>query len=136
MNKNIPEALRRAVAERALYRCEYCRRPEIDSFIRYQSDHIISRKHKGKTSLNNLAHACPICNNAKGSDLATVLEEEGQLIRLFHPRKDDWFAHFYVEDGLILPKTEIGEATINLLKLNDVNRILERLDLIEAGLFP
>ena len=98
MNKNIPEALRRAVAERALHRCEYCRRPEIDAFIRYQSDHIISRKHRGKTTLNNLAHACPICNNAKGSDLATVLEEEGQLIRLFHPRKDDWFAHFYVSN--------------------------------------
>jgi HNH endonuclease len=136
MSKNIPDAIRREVANRAHYKCEYCRRPEIDAFIRYQSDHIISRKHGGKTILENLAHTCPICNNAKGSDLSTILNNEEKLIRLFHPRKDNWFDHFDVEDGAIIPKTEIGEATIKLLKLNDVNRILERLDLIEAGLFP
>jgi 5-methylcytosine-specific restriction endonuclease McrA len=136
MSKNIPETLRRAVAIRANYCCEYCRRPEMDGFIRYQSDHIISRKHGGKTVLENLAHTCPICNNCKGSDLSTVLGVADKLIRLFHPRKDHWFDHFKVEDGLILPKTEVGEATIKLLKFNEVNRILERLDLIEAGLFP
>jgi HNH endonuclease len=136
MSKNIPDAIRREVANRAHYKCEYCRRPEIDAFIRYQSDHIISRKHGGKTILENLAHTCLICNNAKGSDLSTILNNEEKLIRLFHPRKDNWFDHFDVEDGAIIPKTEIGEATIKLLKLNDVNRILERLDLIEAGLFP
>ena len=136
MSKNIPEPLRRAVAVRAQYRCEYCRRPEMDSFIRYQSDHIISRKHGGQTILENLAHACPLCNNAKGSDLSTILEEEGELIRLFHPRKDNWLTHFEVEEYQILPKTDIGAATIKLLKLNDVNRILERIDLVEAGLFP
>jgi HNH endonuclease len=136
MSKNIPDSLRREVAIRAVYRCEYCRRPEVDGFIRYQSDHIISRKHGGKTILENLAHTCPICNNAKGSDLSTILTDENTLIRLFHPRKDNWFEHFEVSDGLIVPKTDVGEATIKLLKLNDVNRILERLDLIEAGLFP
>ena len=136
MSKNIPESLRKAVADRAHYRCEYCRRPEADAFIRYQSDHIISRKHKGKTTFDNLAHSCPLCNNAKGSDLATILEEDGPLIRLFNPRKDDWFTHFYIEDCQILPKTDIGAATIELLKLNDISRILERMDLIEAGLFP
>lgn len=136
MSKNIPDPLRRATAIWAHYRCEYCRRPEMDSFIRFQSDHIISRKHGGKTILENLAHACPVCNNAKGSDLATILENEENLIRLFNPRKDDWFSHFRVENGLILSKTDIGEATVKLLKLNDINRILERLDLIEAGLFP
>lgn len=136
MSKNIPEALRREVAVRANYRCEYCRRPETDGFIRYQSDHIISRKHGGKTILENLAHTCPICNNYKGSDLSTVLGDENKLIRLFHPRKDNWFDHFRVGDGLIIAKNDIGEATAKLLKLNEVNRILERLDLIEAGLFP
>ena len=56
MSINIPEALRREVAIRAKYRCEYCRRPELDSFIRYQSDHIISRKHGGKTILYSIGH--------------------------------------------------------------------------------
>lgn len=136
MSKKIPESLRRATAIRANHRCEYCRRPEMDSFIGYQSDHIIARKHGGKTILENLAHACSICNNAKGSDLSTILENKEILIRLFNPRKDDWFAHFEVEDGVFLPKTDVAEATIKLLKLNEIERILERLDLIEAGLFP
>lgn len=136
MSKNIPDALRREVAIRAGYRCEYCRRPEVDSFIRYQSDHIISRKHGGPTALSNLAHTCPLCNNAKGSDLATILEDDEKLIRLFHPRKDHWFDHFEVINGQILGKTDIGEATVKLLKFNDLERIMERMDLIEAKLFP
>jgi hypothetical protein len=136
MSKNIADSIRRKVAIRAHYRCEYCRRPEMDSFIRYQSDHITSRKHGGKTVLENLAHTCPVCNNGKGTDLSTILTENSPLIRLFNPRKDDWFEHFEVEEGQILPKTDIGAATIKLLKMNEVNRILERLDLIKAGLFP
>ena len=136
MSKNIPESLRKAVAKRAWFRCEYCRRPEGDSFLRFQSDHIISRKHGGQTTLENLAHTCPVCNNNKGTDLATILENEEILVRLFNPRKQNWFDHFEVVDGEILPKTEVGAATIKMLKLNEVNRILERLDLMKAGLFP
>lgn len=136
MSQKIPDSLRRKVASRAKYRCEYCRRLETDSFIRYQSDHIISRKHGGKITFENLAHSCPICNNAKGSDLSTILNDENQLIRLFNPRKDNWFEHFEVADGMILAKTDIGEATIKLLKFNEIDRILERIDLIEASLYP
>jgi HNH endonuclease len=136
MSQKIPEQLRRQVASRAKYRCEYCRRLETDSFIRYQTDHIISRKHGGKTILENLAHSCPICNNSKGTDISTFLENEEILVHLFNPRKNNWFDHFEVEDGLIIPKTDIGAATIKLLKFNEIDRILERLDLISAGLFP
>ena len=136
MSKNIPQSLRNAVANRAEYRCEYCRRPEADSFIHYQSDHIISRKHGGKTTLKNLAWTCPVCNNHKGSDLVTILEDEDVVIRLFNPRKQDWAEHFEVINGEISGKTAIGEATVKLLKFNEPERILERLDLIKAGLFP
>jgi hypothetical protein len=136
MSQKIPESLRRQVAARAKYRCEYCRRLETDSFIRYQTDHIISRKHGGKTILENLAHSCPICNNAKGTDISTFLEDEEQLIHLFNPRKNNWFEHFEVNDGLIMPKSDVGAATIKLLKLNEIDRILERLDLTYANLYP
>ncbi len=37
---------------------------------------------------------------------------------------------------MIYGKTTIGEATIVLLDLNHTNRVLERIDLIKAGLFP
>ena len=137
MSRYIPEGIRETVAERADYRCEYCRRREADSFLKYQIDHIISLKHGGSSNLENLAFSCPICNNNKGTDLGTILENEDVLVRLFHPRKQDWFDHFEVsEDGILVPKTEIGQATIKVLELNDVNRVLERIDLIKAGLFP
>jgi len=136
MSKNIPDSLRSAVAKRADFRCEYCRRPESDSFLRYQADHILSRKHGGTTTLENLAFACPTCNNFKGTDFGTILTDEEIVVRLFNPRKQIWFDHFEVADGEIIAKTDIGVATIKILKLNEVSRILERLDLITAGLFP
>jgi hypothetical protein len=57
-------------------------------------------------------------------------------IHLFNPRKHNWFEHFEVIEGAFLPKSDIAAATIKVLDLNNINRILERLDLIEAGLFP
>jgi HNH endonuclease len=136
MSLYIADMLRRQVAIRANFRCEYCRRLETGSFIRFQADHCISRKHGGKTTFINLAHCCPLCNNAKGSDLSTVLGDQYQIIRLFNPRRDDWFEHFDVQEGLIVGITDIGEGTVKLLKMNEIDRVLERLDLIEAGLFP
>lgn len=136
MSKYIPLSVKSEVALRAGYRCEYCQRLEDDSFIKYQIDHIISRKHGGKTLLENLAYSCPICNNSKGTDIGTILENEDILIRLFNPRKHNWFDHFDVIEAIISAKTEIGAATIKVLDLNNINRILERQDLIAAGLYP
>jgi hypothetical protein len=135
-SKYIPEKLRVEVAERAGYCCEYCRRPESDSFIRYQIDHIISRKHGGLTVSENLAYSCALCNGTKGSDIGTVLQDEDIFVRLFHPRKHVWQAHFGVVEGSLEARSQVGEATIKVLDLNNINRILERLDLIDAGLFP
>ena len=135
-SKYIPDALRREVAERAAYRCEYCLRREGDSFLRYQIDHIISRKHGGLSVSDNLAYSCAVCNGNKGPNVGTVLEDGETLVRLFNPRKQNWSENFDLFEGTFLAKSKIGAATIKVLDLNNVNRILERLDLIEAGLFP
>lgn len=136
MSRKIPDTLRKTVAERANFRCEYCRRMEGDSFIKFQIDHIISRKHRGQTIEENLAFSCPICNGNKGSNIGTVLSDKTTFVRLFNPRTDNWFDHFEVSEGVIVSKTDIGEATALVLEFNTVNRILERLDLVKAGLFP
>lgn len=136
MSEYIPDLWRKEVAKRADYRCEYCRRPEADSFIKFHIDHIISLKHGGITILDNLAFSCSICNGNKGSNVGSVLQNGEVFVRLFNPRKDDWFEHFEVSEGVIYPKSEVAEATIKVLELNHLNRILERLDLIAAGLFP
>ncbi len=135
-SRYIPDVIRQEVAERANYRCEYCLRRESDSFIRYQIDHIISRKHGGLTISENLAYSCPVCNGNKGPNVGTVLQDEEIFVRLFNPRKHNWDKHFDLAEGTFVAKSKIGEATIKVLDLNNINRILERLDLIATGLFP
>jgi 5-methylcytosine-specific restriction endonuclease McrA len=127
MSQKIPQSIRNMVAVRANYCCEYCRIPEIDSYYGFQVDHILSRKHDGKTLLENLAYACPDCNRYKGSDLGTYLDDSYQFTRFFHPRLDDWAFHFETqESGLIIDKTAIGLATIKIFGINHPDRIIER----------
>ena len=66
MGSYISAELRRAVAERADYLCEYCLIHEEDTVFGCQVDHIISEKHNGETSIDNLAYACTCCNRSKG----------------------------------------------------------------------
>lgn len=57
MRRKVSSRLRRLVAQRANYRCEYCRIHEDDTFYGCQVEHIISIKHGGSNSLENLAYA-------------------------------------------------------------------------------
>lgn len=133
MNWYISEKLRLDVALLANFRCEYCRIHEDDLFFSYQIDHIISIKHGGETNLENLAYSCSMCNQNKGSNLGTYLPDSKRLVRLFHPRKDTWKTHFNVNDGEIIGKTKIGLATVKVLDLNNVDRVILRQILIESG---
>lgn len=136
MSRYIPDNLRLTVARNAHFRCEYCCIHQDDQFFTFQVDHIISLKHGGKTELINLAYTCSVCNQNKGSDLGTFLFNSKRLIRLFNPRKDSWANHFSVGYGEIIPKTLIGAATIKVLDLNQVDRIILRQALTDEGLYP
>ena len=61
--------LRKLVAKRGNYCCEYCLMPEKERPTGCQIDHIISLKHGGENSESNLAYACLNCNLNKGTDL-------------------------------------------------------------------
>jgi hypothetical protein len=125
------------VFARAGYRCEYCHLPNLDSFYRFHIEHIISRRHGGKTALDNLALACPDCNNNKGTDLGTVLIEGGAIVPFFHPRKEIWDFHFEFSDsGLIVPKAETGKATVKFFDFNNADRVIERKLMLAAGFLP
>jgi hypothetical protein len=132
----IPESLRRTIAQRADYRCEYCLSSEADSVNSFEVDHIFPLKHGGPTVLENLAYTCIICNRNKGSNLATATYPSRQPIPLFNPRTDTWLEHFGNDDGMIFGKTEIGLATIKVLDLNHVERIIERRLQIQSGSYP
>jgi hypothetical protein len=117
---------RSAVATRAGHRCEYCLIAEEDAGFRHEIDHIVSRKHGGLSGLDNLAFACVLCNRSKGSDIASIDPVAGRVTRLFHPRRDRWEDHFAIEGRFIRGFTEVGRATVSLLRLNHPDRLAER----------
>ena len=81
----ISGALRAEVRSRAKGRCEYCFVPESFALVTHEVDHIIAAKHGGATLLDNLALCCTLCNKYKGTDLASIDPETGEMCRLFHP---------------------------------------------------
>ena len=134
MSRYVSEKLAAEVIQRAGGRCEYCRISIDDTYFGGEIDHIRSLKHGGKTELDNLAFACHPCNRSKGSDLGSIYEPTGELIRFYDPRLDDWFRHFDVlSNGRIEPRTAIGTVTTAIFRFNDIERIDERLGLIELG---
>ena len=94
VSNHISDDLRRLVAARAKYLCEYCLVHEEDTYFGCEVDHIISLKHGGPTTAENLAYACAFCNRQKGSDIGSILWQTGEFIRFFNPRTDRWADHF------------------------------------------
>lgn len=133
MSHYIPETLRMLVAERANYACEYCLIAQVDTFHACHIDHIISLKHTGETTNQNLAFACQFCNRNKGSDVGTYLFDIEKFIRFYNPRKDKWTDHFYLDNGMISPKTEVAQATIKILNFNDPEAVIDRRLLLQSG---
>lgn len=71
MPANISKQLRRFVAERADYTCEYCRLSQTVALHKHEPDHIIPLQHGGGTEKDNLALACMRCNRYKGANVAS-----------------------------------------------------------------
>jgi len=131
----IPDTWRKLVAERAFFLCEYCLVHEDDTILTCPIDHVIPLKHGGLHLPENLAYSCVYCNRFKGTDIGTFLFSS-HFTRFFNPRTDAWKSHFVLDGALFLPKTAIGEATIKILKINEVERVIERQELIEEGRYP
>lgn len=133
MSTYVSAALRKQVIERADSRCEYCRFPQSVTLLAFEMEHIISEKHGGTTTLDNLALACPYCNRAKGTDLGSIDPETNQLTPFFHPRTQIWQAHFILSGATILPQTPEGRVTALIFQFNHPDRIQERAGLIAIG---
>ena len=98
MSRSVPGSVRKQVAERAGFRCEYCLLAERVAFYAFHTEHIRSIKHGGTNELTNLAYCCPDCNYHKGSDISTFLPDDETLIRFFNPLIDDIiFCHVSLE---------------------------------------
>jgi hypothetical protein len=136
MRNYISVELRRQVAERAHSLCEYCLIHESDTFYGCHVDHIISEKHGGLSTFDNLAYACALCNQAKGSDIGSLAMESNALTRFFNPRIDRWSDHFHLASFAIVHQTMIGDVTARILGFNARERIMERVLLNRFGRYP
>lgn len=132
----INAALRRSVIERAGNCCEYCLYPQTEDPFSFHIEHIISEKHEGETTLDNLCLSCSECNYAKGSDIGSIDRETGVITALFNPRTQKWVDHFRLDGGRIEPLTANGRVTVFLLRFNLRRRVSERAELIEIGRYP
>ena len=130
------ERLRERVRRRAKDACEYCKLPQTLYRARFPIDHILAKQHGGRTEFSNLALACLRCNLAKGPNLSSRDSRTRRIVRLFHPRKDKWTDHFHWDGPLLVGRTAIGRATIELLRINHPNAVVVREELIAEGAFP
>jgi len=108
------------VARRAGYRCEYCGCPADHCPDDYHVEHIQPRSKVGSDALANLAWSGQGCKNRKFTATEAQGPGSGELVRLFHPRRDGWAEHFrWSEDGRrMFGLTPVGRATISRLDLN------------------
>lgn len=135
MSRYIGLEIRKQVATRAAFLCEYCLIAEEDTFFGCEVEHIISLKHGGSSDLGNLAYACAFCNRHKGSDIGSI-SGAGEFSRFFNPRTDKWAEHFRLDEAIIQPLTVIGEVTARILRFNHSEQILERQALNAVGRYP
>ena len=123
--REVDDAVRRLVIERARRHCEYCLTHEDSVGFPHEIDHIVSRKHGGSSTLENLAYVCILCNRYKGTDIASI-DRSGRMRRFFDPRRDSWDDHFRLHGPVIQPLTSVGEVTARVLRLNAAERVVER----------
>lgn len=136
MSESVSARLRRLVFQRAQGVCEYCLIHQTDAAFSFQVDHIISRKQRGPTTSSNLALACLRCNVAKGTDPGAFIGRPPRLVCLYHPRLNCWSEHFRLNGARIMPLTDQGAATVQLLDLNSADRLLLRRALTKVGRYP
>ena len=128
-------ALERLVRQRADGRCEYCRLPQVGSYVPFEIDHIIARKHRGRTIASNLSVSCMYCNSYKGPNISGLDPATGKLTALYHPRRHKWSAHFRYEGGTLIGRTAIGRTTVEVLQINLHNLVRLREVLMASGIF-
>ncbi len=102
---------------------------EIDAA--FHVEHIVARQHRGPSTEDNLALACPGCNLHKGTNLFSLDPDSNLPVRLFDPRKDCWEDHFKRDGVRILGFTDVGRTTAWLLQFNSDLNQLQRQAILE-----
>jgi hypothetical protein len=126
-------ATRELVWRCASGRCEYCLLRQEHSQLTHHVEHIVAKQHGGSDEADNLALACHRCNLQKGPNLTGIDPLTGEVVPLFHPRRDRWVEHFFLRGARVEGLTPAGRATVYLLAMNDTRRLELRGELLQRG---
>lgn len=134
----ITAEIRRLVAARAGYCCEYCRSQEQVLGMPFEVEHIVPHSAGGATDEANLCLACPRCNRHKGIQVTGPDEETAESVPLFDPRRDRWSEHFSwsVDAQELHGLTPTGRATVAALQMNNAFMMRARRLWVLAGWHP
>jgi HNH endonuclease len=127
-----------SVALRARHICEYCHAPEVIFNFPFEVEHIVPIALAGADAVENMALACRSCNLWKSIRITSADPVNGDIVRLYNPREDQWEEHFAVvlEEGTIVGQTPIGRATVAQLRFNAPAQQLARHQWMRLSLFP
>jgi hypothetical protein len=117
------KSLRKLVVDRSDRLCEYCLIHDDDTVLGCAIDHIISLKHGGPNTADNLAYACVFCNRYKGSDVGLMIWETQEFVRFYNPRRDLWSEHFQL-DGVTVKRPGTYPLDIYYHKIRSIPEIL------------
>jgi hypothetical protein len=101
-------------------------------------EHVVPRSRGGETSPDNLALSCQGCNNHKYDKIEARDPVLGDVVALYHPRRDRWRDHFAWSDdlNLVVGVSPTGRATVAALRLNREGVVNLRRALLGMGEHP
>jgi hypothetical protein len=122
-DQRITAQQRREVRERARGCCEYCQSQVRFAMSSFVVDHIVPRSAGGATHIENLAFACSGCNAHKYNKTNACDPVSGEIVALYHPRRDCFRDHFTWSDDftMILGLTPRGRATVDALDMTRID---------------
>ena len=118
--------------------CAYCQTTVENSGQPLTVDHIWPESQGGPTSFENLCFSCRRCNEFKGAATTGRDPATGQVVPLFHPRRERWNEHFeWDKSGThIHGLTPVGRATIGVLNMNNDTIVKSRQRWVRVGWHP
>lgn len=134
LNKNLDQEIRR----QAKNRCGYCHSPQDLLPFKLEIEHLKPQASGGESVEDNLWLACRECNAHKAAKINAVDPLTGKTVRLFNPRKQNWFEHFEFsyDNSEIIGKTACGRATVGCLQMNSIYQTTARMAWNETNKFP
>jgi hypothetical protein len=113
-------AVKKVVAERAKYCCEYCFASVDFSSDSFSIDHIIPAAITDNDDASNLAYSCLGCNNFKYTATKALDPLTQSIVPLYNPRDDSWNDHFRWSENYTIIEgiSPTGRATVSRLNLN------------------